>query len=174
MQATNSILVLLLIPIFNYILYPLLSKAFELTPLRKIGLGLFVTVPSFAVPAWIQMQIDAGQTPHISWQLLAYVIITMAEVMVSITTLEFSYTQAPKEMKSFIMGLFLLSVTLGNIATERVNHAIQVQQEQGATLLAGARYYWFFTIAMLVTACLFVLWSRFYRGQTYIQGDKES
>ena len=171
MQATNSILVLLLIPLFNYALYPLLSKFFELTPLRKIGIGLFVTIPSFAVPAWVQMRIDAGQTPHISWQLLAYVFITMAEVMVSITSLEFSYTQAPRKMKSFIMGLFMLSITLGNIITERVNHAIQVRQEQGAALLTGANYYWFFTVAMLVTACLFVVWSRFYRGQTYIQGD---
>ena len=41
--------------------------------------------------------------------------ITGAEVLVSITALEFSYTQAPNSMKSFIMGLFLLSVSLGNV-----------------------------------------------------------
>ena len=38
-------------------------------------------------------RIDAGGTPHISWQIVAYVVITAAEVMVSITALEFSYTK---------------------------------------------------------------------------------
>ena len=42
-----------------------------------------------------------------NWQVFAYIIMTAAEVLVSITALEFSYTQAPKAMKSFIMGLFL-------------------------------------------------------------------
>ena len=41
--------------------------------------------------------------------------------MISITALEFSYTQAPNEMKSFIMGLYLLSVSLGNFITVGVN-----------------------------------------------------
>ena len=42
------------------------------------------------------------------WQILAYVVLTATEVLVSITALEFSYKQAPLRMKSFIMALFLL------------------------------------------------------------------
>jgi hypothetical protein len=32
-------------------------------------------------------------------------------------------------------------------------------------------YYWFFAGAMLLTACVYMVWSRFYRGQTYIQDE---
>ncbi len=170
-QAFNPILVMILIPIFSLVLYPAIESFTPLTPLRRIGIGLFLTAPAFALPAWFQMRIDAGESPHIWWQLLAYIVMTGAEVMVSITALEFSYTQAPKTMKSFIMGLYLLSVALGNKFTVWVNEYIQSQQEAGVTILDGANYYWFFTAAMLVTAILYVVWSQFYRGETFIQGD---
>ncbi len=170
-QATNPILVMLLIPLFTFVIYPWMEKIFTLTPLRKIGIGMFLTVPAFAIPAWIQMRIDAGETPHISWQILAYLILTSAEIMVSITALEFSYTQAPKSIKSFVMGLFLLSVYLGNDVTVRVNEYIRDQQEAGISVLSGASYYWFFTWFMLGTSMVFVIWSCFYRGMTHIQGD---
>lgn len=171
-QATNPILVMLLIPLFTYVIYPSLEKLFTLTPLRKIGMGMFLTVPAFAVPAWIQMRIDGGETPHIGWQIFAYVLLTAAEILVSITALEFSYTQAPRSIKSFIMGLFLLSVYLGNQVTVWVNEYIQSQQEQGVDVLSGANYYWFFTWFMLGTSVVYVVWSCFYRGRTYIQGDE--
>ena len=45
--------------------------------------------------------------------------------MVSITCLEFSYTQAPKTMKSVIMALFLMSVSVGNLFVALVNKVIQ-------------------------------------------------
>lgn len=171
-QALNSILVLTLIPVFNYFIYPWMGKLFQVTPLRVIGIGLFLTAVSFAIPAGVQMAIDSGHTPHISWQFLAYVVLTAAEVMVSITALEFSYTQAPKSMKSFIMGLFLFSIGLGNEVTVQVNKAIKASEEAGSAILQGAAYYWFFTGLMLASAVAFVIWSQFYRGETYIQGDE--
>jgi proton-dependent oligopeptide transporter, POT family len=124
-QAINPIMIMVFIPIFNYIIYPAINSVFKLTPLRKIGIGFFLTVPAFLLPAWIEAQIEAGQVINISWQLLAYVLITAAEVFVSITCLEFSYTQAPKKMKSFIMASFLLSVSLGNQFVSIFNIYIQ-------------------------------------------------
>jgi proton-dependent oligopeptide transporter, POT family len=93
--------------------------------------------------------------------------------MVSITALEFSYTQAPRKMKSLIMGVYLLSVTFGNLITAQVNGFIDDRREAGKKLLEGADYFWFFTIVMAVAAILYVIWSQFYRGQTYIQGEAE-
>lgn len=214
-QAVNPILILLLIPIFAYVLYPLTSKyLFVLTPLRKIGIGLFLTVAAFSLSALIEQEIvnlapqaasllwaSLGMTgeasyeglleamriaqaqgvdpsvvsaalagmPNIGWQFLAYVILTAAEVMVSITSLEFAYTQAPKKMKSFIMGIYFLGVSLGNLFTSGVNWFIQ--SPDGSTKLDGVQYYWFFTGLMFITAMIFVVYSRFYKGQRFVQGD---
>jgi POT family proton-dependent oligopeptide transporter len=76
-QTANPILILIFIPIVNYVIYPAIDKVFRLTPLRKIGIGLYITALSFVVIIWIQGQIDAGLKPSINWQLLAYVILTL-------------------------------------------------------------------------------------------------
>jgi POT family proton-dependent oligopeptide transporter len=172
-QVANPILVMLLIPIFSYVIYPLLGRIFSLTPLRKIGIGLFLTVPSFLISTWLESRIVAGHSPSIWWQILAYLLLTMAEVMVSITSLEFSYTQAPNEMKSFVMGVYFLSITLGNQFTAVVNAVIEKSMAAGHPILQGASYYWFFSISMLVSAVLFTIWSPFYRGRTYVQSEED-
>jgi proton-dependent oligopeptide transporter, POT family len=154
LQAANPLMILALIPLFSYYIYPAIERIFPLTALRKIGIGLFLAGGSFAISALIEAQIVAGHTPHILWQLLPYLIITAAEVMVSITCLEFSYTQAPKTMKSVIMAVYLLSVSLGNLFTSFVNAFIQ--RPDGTVMLDGASYYWFFTGAMIVAAMLYV------------------
>lgn len=125
-QAINPILILTLIPLFTWVIYPTINRFWPLTPLRKIAVGFFITVPAFLVPAWIELSIAEGGFPNIAWQLVAYAVLTAAEVLVSVTCLEFSYTQAPKKMKSVIMAAYLMSVSLGNIMVSQVNAFIQV------------------------------------------------
>jgi POT family proton-dependent oligopeptide transporter len=168
-QAANPLLVLLLIPLFSYVVYPAIDRVWRLTELRKISIGMFVTVLAFAIPTWVQVQIDYGGSPTIAWQLLAYLVLTSAEVMISITCLEFSYTQAPRRMKSFVMAFFMMSISAGNLFTSAVNFFIH--NDDGSSRLAGAEYYRFFTLLMLVTACLFVLVARFYKGDIYLQEE---
>ena len=126
---------MVLIPVFSYAIYPAINKIFPLTSLRKIGIGMFVIAFAFVISAFIETRITAGEKPSIAWLLLAYVVLTCAEVMVSITGLEFSYTQAPKQMKSFIMAIFLLSISFGNVFTALVNTFIQ--NPDGTSKLAG-------------------------------------
>lgn len=127
-QALNPILILIFAPLFVFVLYPAIDKVFKLTPLRKIGIGLFLMASSFALVALTQTWIDSGARPSICWQLIAYILITASEVMVSIVALEFSYTQAPKNMKSVVMAVFFLSVFLGNKLTEEVNKFILIDE----------------------------------------------
>ncbi len=125
-QVLNPILVMAMIPLFQFLVYPLVGRLFQLTPLRKIGIGLFTMAAGFGLSAVVQGWIDGGVRPSVAWQFVAYVIVTAAEIMVSITGLEFSYAQAPKTMKSVIMAVWMLSISLGNYVTAVVNHWIQV------------------------------------------------
>lgn len=169
-QVVNPFLIMLLIPVFSYVIYPMIHAVFPLTPLRKIGIGFFVTVAAFAIVAEIETKISIGLRPNIVWQLFAFLVITAAEIMVSITCLEFSYTQAPKALKSFVMALFLLSVSLGNAFTSFVNYFIQ--NEDGTSKLTGPAYYWFFSGVMLVVSIAFVLVAKNYKGKIYVQGGR--
>ncbi len=170
--AANPLLIMILIPVFSYLIYPAINKIFPLTALRKIGIGLFVAAASFVIPALMESRITAGAEPSVLWLILSYVILTSSEVMVSITALEFSYTQAPKKMKSFIMAVFFLSITLGNVFTALVNKIIQ--NPDGSNKLPGAMYFWFFVGVMFVTAILFIPVASRYKVKDYIQGEAES
>jgi proton-dependent oligopeptide transporter, POT family len=123
-QVVNGLLILVMVPIFTFGVYPLLGRLFEVTPLRKIGMGLFVIAASFLIVSWIEQRIQSGLRVSVWWQIWAYVVLTASEVLVSITALEFSYKQAPLRMKSFIMALFLLSISFGNALTALVNGAM--------------------------------------------------
>ena len=169
LQSINPVLVVLLIPLFSLLIYPTLARLMPVTPLGKIAVGFFVAIPSFIIPAWIESQITLGLQPSVWWQILAYVFITSAEILISITCLEFSYTQAPPRLKSFIMALYLCSVSLGNVFTSLVN--AWIEQHQGSSALDGAGYYWFFVKCISVSAVLFLVVSRFYRGQTHLQEE---
>lgn len=168
-HAANPILVLIFIPLFTKVLYPAIDRVWKLTPMRKIGIGFFITVSAFLVSAWIEVLIGRGLTPHIYWQLLAYIFLTTAEVFVYLTMLEFAYTQAPMKMKSLIMSLSLLSISLGNLLTAAINHGIKVFSLQDT--LTGPTYYLMFAGMMLVAAVLFIFVARTYQEQTILHEE---
>ena len=168
-HAANPILVLIFIPLFTNVLYPAIDKVFKLTPLRKVGIGFFITVAAFFVSSWIEVMIGRGMKPHILWQLVAYILLTAAEVLVYLTMLEFAYTQAPRRMKSLIMSISLLSISVGNLLTAAINHAIKVFNLQAT--LTGATYYLMFAGMMFVAAVLFIFVAQRYREQTFLHEE---
>jgi POT family proton-dependent oligopeptide transporter len=169
-QAANPLFLMALIVLFNYVLYPAVEKVVRLTPLRKISVGIFMTAAGFSIPVWIESQIQSGNTPNIGWQLLSYVLLMASEVLVAITFLEFSYTQAPRRMKSVVSAMCYLTVSVGNMLTAAVNYFIQ--NEDGTSKLEGASYYAFFTGMMLASAIVFVFVAYFYKERQYIQDEE--
>ncbi|HRJ11228.1 MAG TPA: POT family MFS transporter [Prosthecobacter sp.] len=169
LQAVNPFFILVLIPIFTLVIYPQAGRLVEVTPLRKIGAGFVLTLATLCVSGWIEGQISAGLRPFIGWQVLAYLLVTSAEILISVTALEFSYTQAPPRMKSVVMSLYLLSMSLGNFFTSRVNAHIESAGADAG--LDGAGYYWFFLRLTAAAMVLFFIVAGFYKGRTHIQGE---
>jgi POT family proton-dependent oligopeptide transporter len=165
-QAINAIMILSFIPLFQYFIYPAINRMFTLTPLRKIGLGLVVTGLSFLISAWIETQIAAGLTPSIGWQIPAYALLSAGEVMVSITALEFAYTQAPKNMKAVIMSLYLLSISAGNAFTALVH--VFIANADGTVKLKGAAYYDFFAVLSIGCVAVYIFVAKAYKEKNYV------
>lgn len=172
MQALNPILVMAFIPLFTMVIYPFLQKRIRLTPLRKIGAGFFITAISYLIVAYAESLIVAGQNPSILWQVFAYIILTAAEVMLYLTALEFSYTQAPNSMKSLIMGVFMLSISLGNLITAGINYLIQ--RPDGTVILSGPYYYLFFAAMITIVGLRYILTAKKYQVKNYIQDHSKA
>jgi len=177
-QTFNPIFLLLFIPVFNYWVYPYLdSIGLKTTPLRRLGAGLVLTALSFVIIALIQSNIDHGGTPSIWWQIFAYVILSAAEVLVSITGLEYAYTHAPKSMKSTMTAIWLLVVSLGNLFTAAINTNIANKGVLEPYLSNTTNYYWFFVGVVSLFTIVFMFVSPRLKEHNYITNpyidDKE-
>jgi POT family proton-dependent oligopeptide transporter len=154
-QVLNAVFVLLLIPVFSRLVYPALERSGrEVSALGKMQAGMFVSVFSFVCASAIQYALDAGVRPSIGWQVPQYFFISAGEVLVSVTALEFAYTQAPPSMKSTIMGLWFVTIGVGSLLTASV---------ASLNVFSGAGYFVFFTALMLGGALAFRAVARHYR-----------
>uniref|UniRef100_A0A8C8A2B2 Solute carrier family 15 member 1 n=1 Tax=Oryzias sinensis TaxID=183150 RepID=A0A8C8A2B2_9TELE len=243
MQTVNPILILILVPIMDSLIYPLISKCkLNFTPLRRITVGMFFAAMAFVVAAVVQLQIDVSRplnvtvgdkeigyilpnnmseytsvkhgdagywirndaglecfvkqelgfgssytllipptltfggkcsegiqkildiepnTISMAWQIPQYFLLTAGEVVFSVTGLEFSYSQAPSNMKAVLQAGWLLTVAFGNIIVLIVAEAATLEDQWAEYILFAA---------LLVLVCIiFAIMAYFY---TYIDPAK--
>uniref|UniRef100_A0AAX7TUQ8 Solute carrier family 15 member 1 n=1 Tax=Astatotilapia calliptera TaxID=8154 RepID=A0AAX7TUQ8_ASTCA len=233
MQTVNPILILILVPVMDTLIYPLIAKCFNFTPLRRITVGMFLAALAFVAAALLQIQIDVSVTQkkppkhtfgnllnmhrmmqnsivllenpfmikdnrescvytqelgfgssytliipstftfgemcsenikavmdmkpnsvHMAWQIIQYFLMTTGEVVFSVTGLEFSYSQAPSNMKSVLQAGWLLTVAVGNIIVLIVAEAATLNDQWAEYILFAS---------LLVLVCIiFAIMAYFY------------
>lgn len=139
MQALNPLLVMIMIPLNNVLLYPALRRlGIQPTALRKMTAGIAFAGVAWIVVGAIQLAIDGGARVSIVMQVIPYALLTFGEVLVSATSLEFAYSQAPLKMKSAIMAFSGLSVTVGNLWVLLANLSVKNDAVKQAIASSGA------------------------------------
>lgn len=166
LQALNPLMVMMIIPLMNWAVYrPLERRGMAVKPLVRMTAGMFLAALAFAVAALLQARVEElaaqGARVHAAWQVPQYWLMTTSEVLVSITGLEFAYTQAPRRMKSTIMGFWLLGVTFGNVLVAFLSPL--------QTILSQSEFFWVFTALMAAAAGAFAALAYTYKGKTYLQ-----
>jgi POT family proton-dependent oligopeptide transporter len=173
LSQLNTVFVLALIPVVNGIYKRREEQGRPLTPLRKMAIGMFVAPLAFLAALALQYRLDAAlaahgralveqmikgaplsalspvvpDAPHALWQAAQYFFLSLAEVLISITGLEFAFTQAPKSMKGVVMGMWFLYFSIGAQLTAVL--------AKGFTLAFGEPIHWqyfflvFFGISLL-------------------------
>ncbi|MFN2624091.1 MAG: oligopeptide:H+ symporter [Chthoniobacterales bacterium] len=167
MQALNPALVMVLIPFNNLVLYPMLRRrGYEPTALRRMTAGIAFAGVSWIIVGLMQLVLDGGQAFTIGWQILPYAFLTLGEVLVSATGLEFAYSQAPLSMKSAIMAFWNLSVTIGNLWVLVVNAGVKndsvISMIKSSGFGVTAFQMFFFAVFAFAAALVFGLVARSY------------
>ncbi|NXY34401.1 S15A1 protein, partial [Pomatorhinus ruficollis] len=103
----------------------------------------------------------APNTVHMAWQIPQYFLLTCAEVLFSVTGLEFSYSQAPSNMKAVLQAGWLLTVAVGNIIVIIVAGVSTIKQQWAEYVL--------FAALLLVVCIIFAIMASFY---TYIDPNE--
>lgn len=107
-QAANPIFVMVFIPLITVFVYPRVATLAR--PLVRLGTGLALSSATFLIVAFLQYRLEEGTSMSIAWQLIPYCVLTISEILVSTTGLEFAYTQAPAHLKSLITSFWNLTI----------------------------------------------------------------
>uniref|UniRef100_A0A4W5Q006 Solute carrier family 15 member 1 n=2 Tax=Hucho hucho TaxID=62062 RepID=A0A4W5Q006_9TELE len=106
---------------------------------------------------WQAIQVVEDVKPntiHMGWQIPQYFLMTAGEVVFSVTGLEFSYSQAPSNMKSVLQAGWLFTVAVGNIIVLIVAEAAQLPDQWAEYIL--------FASLLVVVCIVFAVMSYFY------------
>ncbi|KAF1382850.1 hypothetical protein PFLUV_G00148090 [Perca fluviatilis] len=153
---------------YSLILYPRVSCSLQSDQCSDFGLGLLDFGASYTVILMEEsgkivahkMEDVSANDVHIAWQIPQYVLITIGEVMFSITGLEFSYSQAPANMKSVLQAGWLLTVAFGNVIVLIVAEGAGLEQWKEFLL---------FAVLLLAVCIIFSIMAYFY---TYVDPDQ--
>ena len=134
----NNLADIILIPLFDRVVYPLCTKiGVRVTPLRKINGGFVMTIVSVTVAGIVQLVMENSSSEiSVLYIIPQYVLISMSEILLSVTVYEFAYTQSPKSMRGFLTSIWLLTIALGNVVTA-ILAPIPFERSTTSFLLAG-------------------------------------
>ncbi|MGN6110641.1 MAG: POT-type proton-dependent oligopeptide transporter [Kofleriaceae bacterium] len=169
MQVFNPAFVLLLIPFNNLVLYPWLRRrGFNVTSLGRMTWGIAFSGVAWIAVGILQLSMDSSADKiTIMWQILPYALLTLGEVLVSATGLEFAYSQAPPSMKGVIMSFWNLTTTVGGLWVLLVDAGIRnswaTAQIAKTGLSNNAFLMFFFAGFALLAALAFKRYVRRYR-----------
>jgi len=162
----NPLSIIILIPILDHIVYPLLRKIrVRFTPLRRMCAGFFVACAAMIWAAVIQHYIYAlgrcgyymnecdEPAPINVWaQGGAYILVGLAEIFASVTGLEYAYSKAPANMKSLVFGFYCatsaISAALGQAWVSLSEDPLLVWNYGSVAILAflgGLAFWYMFT-----------------------------
>jgi len=137
----NPVLIVLLAPLGPVLFLWLEKRGFKVRATNKLMAGFVLTAATMAVMAIAgsqagqaeQRQVVKNNVPQvkngepvmynyvnpeekvsIAWLVVAFVLITVAEILISVTGLELAFVVSPPSMKSFITGIWLAAVGIGN------------------------------------------------------------
>jgi len=136
----NPLLIVTLIPLIDKYALPAMQAlppawaSLHPTPLKRMTLGMYLATLSFALTGLLQSAIEAGAKPHVALQIPQYLVLTLAEVGVSATGLEFFFSEAPASAKSVVMALFFITTALGDLLNGVLYSALGSKVSLGALI----------------------------------------
>jgi len=113
----------------------------------------------------LQHMLTTPNIVHMMWLLPQIIIITVGEIMFSITGIEFAYSQAPESMKSVVQALWLWTTAFGNVIVIFVAEAGSFDR---------ASEFFMFACLMLVDMGLFILLAYYYKPKEEVEKERRS
>ncbi|KAJ8437794.1 hypothetical protein Cgig2_013713 [Carnegiea gigantea] len=183
--------ILATVPIYERCVAPIAARVFRnpqgLTPLRRVGVGLFLAGVAMVVAALVEIKRLHVAESHgmvqdksvvlplsVFWLVPQYVLTGAGEAMIYAGQLDFFLRECPKGMKTMSTGLFLSTLALGfffsTVLVIIVNSVTGHHHPWLADNLNEGRLYNFYWLLAIITFVNFVLF--LFCAQWYVYKDK--
>jgi len=178
-QIFNPLFNIIIIPIMNKLVYPMFEKCkCPLKYLQRMFIGMLLTSASFVVAGILQLKIannpSQSNIPEgisIFWQMPQYFLISLGEVLLSVSGLQFAYSESPTTTKSALAAIWYLTAGLGNILVVMVSRVTILPHGEDVPLENDAYNFFFYAGLMFVFALIFVFLAY---GYKYKRDEKQS
>ena len=114
MQSLNPLCVMIFAPLFGWLFPKIDPEARIYTAKTKILMGFGCGTISSIVMTIAGFLATSDAKISMVWLAVAYVLLTVGEVLVYGTGLDLAFSAAPANMKGFVTGCFLLTSTIAN------------------------------------------------------------
>ncbi|XP_069122940.1 solute carrier family 15 member 4-like [Argopecten irradians] len=194
----NTVIILVLIPIIDRGIYPLLAK-YGRSPshLQRIGFGMILAALSVVVAGILEIYrkqelSESGgiiqeladdkfnaSTLSVFLQVPEFALVGASEVFASISGLEFAYSEAPDFMQGLVMGLFLMTSGIGNYVSTLILVIVKAASAGDPwfpdEINEGKAEYLFFLIGglMVVNFFVFLIIAKLYKSRASSEADRE-
>ena len=159
-QGLNPILILLMLPPITVMWHLLANLGFKLRPTDKMLIGFVLTAMTMAIMSVAGYRAAEFGRVSVLWEVVPYILITVAEICISVVGLELAFSAAPATMKSFVTACWLLTVFFGNMLNSFITPFYGAEIPLlGFTLVPGP-YFGLFALLMVPVTVAFVLVSR--------------
>lgn len=157
-QGLNSILIVLLSPLFAWIWSRTdRSETVRLSSPKKMLIGFVLVILCMGLMC-VAGFVAKTQKISILWEAGAYVLMTCAELCISVIGLQLAFEEAPERMKSTITGIWLCTIFLGNVLAGFFSRFY--------TLTTPGNYFGAMTVMIVaVTIGFYFVGRRFERGR---------
>jgi len=157
-QGFNPLFILVLLPAIRLLWKGLEARGITIPATRKMLIGFVLTATCMGVMAAAAATAAAtGSKVTVWWQIGAYLLLTVAEILISVTGLELAYSRAPAGMKSLVTAVWLSIVGVANLV-------INAPLTRLYTFVTPEVYFGLLAVLLLVVALAFYRITRHERG----------
>lgn len=172
-QAFNPLFIMIFLPLITALWAWLDARGTKVRATDKILVGFILTAVTMGIHVFAAYLVaESGHKVSLWWQIIAYLVLTWAEILISVTGLELAFAAAPKNMKGFITACWLLTVGIANLAINAPVTRMYPSTDPGWHFPSPMSYFAALTITMLVVSVAFVFVARGF-NQRMAQAEAE-
>jgi POT family proton-dependent oligopeptide transporter len=156
----NAVLIILLLPPITMLWHLLARLGWNLRPTDKMLIGFVLTALTMAVMSAAGYVAGERGLVSVYWEVVSYLLITVAEICISVVGLELAFAAAPSSMKSFVTACWLLAGSFGSIMTAWITpYYGSIEKAEAAThfTLSPGLYFGALALLMVPVTIAFVL-----------------